>query len=84
MGKLTAKLTVEIPLTVKELADFEMLLEKSGMTAGDYVRRVIAGESVFRLAEQARAKRLAEQRNEESGHGCRCGEAGFPLGARTN
>jgi hypothetical protein len=30
MGKLTAKLTVEIPLTVKELADFEVMLEKSG------------------------------------------------------
>jgi hypothetical protein len=46
-----AKLTVEIPMTVKELAEFEAMLEKNGMTPADYVRRVIAGESAFRLAE---------------------------------
>jgi hypothetical protein len=45
MGKLTAKLTVEIPLTVKELADFETMLEKSGTTPGDYVR----GEGLYHL-----------------------------------
>jgi hypothetical protein len=84
MGKLTAKLTVEISLTVKELAEFESMLERSGTTAGDYVRWVIAGESAFRLAEQKREKRLAERRNEEAGHVYSCGGAVFPLARSPN
>jgi hypothetical protein len=79
MGKLTAKLTVEIPLTVKELVEFEAMLEKSGMTPGDYVRRVIAGESAFRLAEEKRRERLEGQQTGEPVHACRCGESVFPL-----
>jgi hypothetical protein len=79
MGKLTAKLAVEIPLTVKELAEFESMLEKSGMTPGDYVRRVIAGESAFRLGEQKRRERLEVPQTGEQVHACKCDEAVFPL-----